>query len=75
MRIGKVFAMNREYDIFEKLTDGSVLWRGLVQGLEPARAKLNQLATSSQNEFFAMHTPTKDIVVRVNVSEEDDLLR
>jgi hypothetical protein len=41
-----------------------------VQGLEPARAKLDQLAGSSKNEFFAIHTPTKDIVVRVNVSED-----
>jgi hypothetical protein len=62
--------MNREYDIFEKLPDGSVLWRAFVQGLEPARAKLGELASSSKNEFFAIHTPTKDIVVRVNVAQE-----
>jgi hypothetical protein len=66
--------MNREYDIFEKLSDGSVIWRDFVQGLEPARAKVGQLAKRSKNEFFAIHTPTKDIAVRVNVSEED-LLR
>ena len=63
--------MNREYDIFERLPDGSVLWRAFVQGLEPARAKLNQLASSSKNEFFAIHTPTKEITVRVNVSDEN----
>jgi hypothetical protein len=65
-----VFAMNREYDIFERLPDGSVVWRAFVQGLEPARSKLGALASSSKNEFFAIHTPTKDIVVRVNVSEQ-----
>jgi hypothetical protein len=66
--------MNREYDIFEKLSDGSVIWRDFVQGLETARAKVGQLAKRSKNGFFAIHTPTKDIAVRVNVSEED-LLR
>ena len=65
--------MNREYDIFEKFSDGSVLWRDFVRGLEPARAKLEELASSSKNEFFAMHTPTKDIAVRVNIAE--DMLR
>ena len=65
--------MNREYDIFEKFSDGSVLWRDFVRGLEPARARLEELASSSKNEFFAMHTPTKDIAVRVNIAE--DMLR
>jgi len=65
--------MKLEYDIFEKFSDGSVVWQGLVQGLETARAKLEELARRSKNEFFAIHTPTKDIPVRVNVSE--DMLR
>ncbi len=63
--------MNREYDIFEKFFDGSVVWREFVRGLETARAKLGQLASSSKEEFFAIHTPTKEITVRVNVSEEN----
>jgi hypothetical protein len=62
--------MNREYDIFEKLPDGSVLWRDFVRGLETARPKLGELASSSTNEFFAIHTLTKDIAVRVNVAQE-----
>jgi hypothetical protein len=61
--------MNREYDIFEKLPDGTVLWRDFIQGLEPARAKLDQLAKTSKNEFFAIHTPTKDVAARVNDTE------
>ena len=65
--------MNREYDIFEKFSDGSVVWRDFVHGLETARAKLGQLASHSKNEFFAIHTPTKEITIRVNVSENDPL--
>jgi len=58
--------MNRDYDIFEKLPDGSPLWRQCVQGLENARSTLNLLAAQSQNEFFAIHSPTHEIVIRVN---------
>lgn len=60
--------MNREYDIFEQLPDGDVEWRGLVVGLEAARARLGLLAKRSKNEFFAMHTPTHEIVARANTS-------
>lgn len=58
--------MNREYDIFEQLPDGGVVWRGFVIGIEAARTKLHVLADGSQHEFFAMHTPTREIVERVN---------
>ena len=63
--------MNREYDLFEKFPDGSVLWRGCVAGLEHAITKLKQLAALSPNEHFARHTPTNAIVARVNVSEPE----
>jgi hypothetical protein len=61
--------MNREYDIFKKLPDGSVLWLAAITGLENAIAKLKELAASSPHEYFALHTPTKAVVARANVSE------
>ena len=61
--------MNRDYDIFEKLPGGDVVWRAFCPGLENARGKLQNLAKSSKNEFFAIHTATKEIVARVNSSE------
>ena len=61
--------MNRDYGIFEKLPGGDVMWRAFVPGLENARAKLQNLAKSSKNEFFAIHTPTHEIVARVNSSQ------
>jgi hypothetical protein len=63
--------VDREYDIFEQFADGSVLWRALVPGLEKALAKLKELASLSPNEHFAMHTPTKTIIARINVPEAD----
>jgi hypothetical protein len=63
--------MNREYDLFEELPDGSLLWRAVAQGLENALAKLKELGSLSPNEHFAMHTPTKMVVGRVNVPRSD----
>jgi hypothetical protein len=58
--------MDREYDLFEELPDGSVLWRAVVPGLENALAKLQELGRLSPNGHFAMHTATKTVVGRVN---------
>jgi hypothetical protein len=63
--------VNREYDLFEKFPDGSVLWRCCVAGLEAAIAKLKHEADLSPNEHFARHTPTNAIVARVNVFEPE----
>jgi hypothetical protein len=59
--------MDRVYDIFERLPDGSLMWRGRVAGLELAKGKLRDLASKSDNEFHALYSPTKEIVARVNV--------
>jgi len=59
--------MKLEYDIFEQQGDG-VVWRGVVAGLYNVRLKLAELAESTGNECFAMHTPTKEVVARVNTA-------
>ena len=59
--------VNRQYDIFERLPDGTDLWKDYVIGLEQARRKLQELAAVSKNEHYAIHTPTKEIAARVNV--------
>lgn len=63
--------MNREYDLFEKFPDGSVLWRECVKGLEKAVSRLKDLAARSPYEHFAIHTPTKAVVARINVPPSD----
>ena len=54
--------MDREYDVFEKLPDGSHIWRAFVKGLIEARARVEELSQSSPNEFYAIHTPSQEIV-------------
>ena len=48
--------MRPEYDIFEKLPDGSSNWRVCVPGQYEAERKLDELAEHSENEFFAIET-------------------
>lgn len=58
--------MERTYEVFEMLADGTVLWRDLVRGLGRARDRLDQLANHSDNEFFAVDLTTRQLVKRVN---------
>jgi hypothetical protein len=59
--------VNRDYDLFERLPDGSLMWRAFVTGLENARLKLQDLAKLTKNECFAMHMASKEVVFRENV--------
>ncbi len=63
--------MDREYDIFEKLPDGSILWRTMIKGFENALVELKKLGGDSMNEHFAIHTPSNTVVARVNEPESD----
>ena len=62
-----------EYDLFERFTDGSVVWRVYVRGIQNAVAKPKELGSLSTNEHFAIHTPTKAVVARVNAVLADEL--
>ena len=44
--------MRREFDVFEKFSDGSTLWRATVIGRFEALRKMQELAEHSENEFF-----------------------
>jgi hypothetical protein len=46
--------MTREYDLFEKFSDGSSLWRASVSGLGNARLHLQELTRWSENQFYAI---------------------
>ena len=59
--------MEREYELFELLADGSPMWRGQASGLRDVRLKLKEIAKNTTSECFAMHLQTKEIVARLNI--------
>jgi hypothetical protein len=63
--------VDREYDIFERMPDGSLMWRAYVRGLGNVAETLKQFGMLSPNEHFAIHTPSKEIVARVNRADND----
>ena len=67
--------MRPEYDIFEKLPDGSSNWRACVPGQYEAERKLQDLAEHSVNEFFAVEINARQlepfIVLRSNSPEQN----
>ena len=54
--------MPHKYDLFEKFTDGSSLWRACVIGLEGARRHMSDLSLRSSNRFYAIHLVSGKIV-------------
>jgi hypothetical protein len=58
--------MKREYDLFGRMSDGSLSWRGFAKGLEDARARLRRLAIETANECFAVNVASGDVVARIN---------
>ena len=59
--------MDRDYEIFEILADGSPIWRGHAPGLPDARLLLERIAAKTKNECIAMHLLTRQIAARINV--------
>lgn len=73
VRVGYAFErrdqMDRDYDIFEILPDGSPLWKVAVSGHQKAISILQQLATQTENEVRIMHIPTNTLIASMNVPE------
>src|SRR6185312_14273907 len=59
--------MEREYDLFERLPNGSPMWPGHASGLHDVRQQLQHIAGETKNECFAMYLPTKEVVARLNI--------
>jgi hypothetical protein len=58
--------MNREYDAFEVLPDGTLMWKATVVGHEDVVEKLKEVAKDSPNEFRLMHVQTKTVIATIN---------
>jgi hypothetical protein len=58
--------MERTYDIFEKMNDGSLMWRAVIPGREAAMRKLQELAEQSPNEFQVKHLASDTVIATIN---------
>ena len=58
--------MDREYDIFERLSDTSVRCLTRVQGTLHVSKVLEARGKQTTNECFAMNIRTREIIARVN---------
>jgi hypothetical protein len=61
--------MDREYDLFEVLSDGAVLWRQMATGRDNAVRKLAELSKQTSHEIRVMHIPTNTLIASTNSPE------
>jgi hypothetical protein len=54
--------MRRDYDIFEKFSDGCTLWRACVSGRYEAHRKMQELAELSENDFFLIDIQATELL-------------
>jgi hypothetical protein len=54
--------VDRDYDLFERFPDGSLVWRAVVSGHGNALRKLSELAAQTSNEVHAMHVATNTVI-------------
>jgi hypothetical protein len=54
--------MRRNFDIFEKLADGSSIWRTCASGRIDAQQKLQNLMNHSENEFYSIDIETGEVL-------------
>jgi hypothetical protein len=59
--------VERDYDLFEIMPDGTLVWRGVVSGHIEAIRKLTELAAETKNEVRVMHVLTKTLIAEMNV--------
>ena len=62
--------MEYEYDIFEVLHDGSVLWQASARGAKAGLATLEHFSKKTTNECFAIDLSTRTILARVKHASE-----
>jgi hypothetical protein len=62
--------MNRIYDAFEVLPNGTLIWKATVTGHEDAVKKLKEVAKGSPNEFRLMHIPSNTVIATINAKAD-----
>jgi hypothetical protein len=58
--------MERDYDLFEVLSDGALMWREMAPGHENAVRKLVELSKQTSNEVRVMHVLSNTLITSMN---------
>jgi hypothetical protein len=66
------YIMERDYDLFEVMPDGSLTWRGVVSGHNAAIVRLTELAAETTNEVRVIHVLTKTLIAEMNTPPRQD---
>ena len=70
IRFGIGIAVDRNYDIFEVMPDGSPIWREAVTGHENAIQRLKELSAKTANEIRVIYLPTQTVIAAINQSQQ-----
>jgi hypothetical protein len=54
--------MRRDFGLFEKLAEGSSIWRSCASGQLDAQQKLQNLAGRSENTFYSIHIEIGELI-------------
>jgi hypothetical protein len=57
---------DREYDLFEKASDETVIWQCSVQGALAAEEKISLLSLLTDREVFAICMATNEVMAGAN---------
>jgi len=66
LSIPKRSYMERDYDLFEILSDGGVMWRKMAAGRENALRKLKELSKQTSHEVRVMHVLSNTLIASIN---------
>jgi len=54
--------LKRKYELFEKYPDGFSLWRDSVFGFQLIRRRLQALAETSEDQYYAIDETTREVL-------------
>lgn len=61
----RAVSMTLAYEIFERFSDGSTLWRASVPTVRDARHTLKELSSKTKNECYAINLQTGKLTARM----------
>jgi hypothetical protein len=65
--------MDRKYDLFERLPDGSLVWRAAIVGRNKALRQLEVFSGETFNEVRLVDLPTGSLLATLNVPKQSRL--